>query len=161
MRQATLCLVCTAVLLLLLVSHYWGGAPHETENLRIRQLTEMNAVLQRQIEVYEARLSAKQVIAQSVEKAHCDDDKASAGGGHESSNATDGPSTAVRSNTGSALAQELLALHAHWDWQSIAYEMLQPFAYIDQEMLANGVRACNENGTMYCMRAQVRACLLP
>jgi hypothetical protein len=53
------------------------------------------------------------------------------------------------------LTTELLDLHSHWDWQSIASEMLQPFRYIDMEMLNSGVSECFQNGTMYCARLQV------
>ncbi|KAL1511513.1 hypothetical protein AB1Y20_006321 [Prymnesium parvum] len=52
-------------------------------------------------------------------------------------------------------ARPLLALHRHWDFKMMAAEMLSPFDYILPETLAAGVASCFENGTMYCLRAQV------
>ena len=49
----------------------------------------------------------------------------------------------------------LLDIHRHWDWKMMVSEMLTPFDYILQETLDAGVKTCFENGTMYCLRAQV------
>ena len=65
-----------------------------------------------------------------------------------------GASASVASPSG-GLTAELLQLHSHWDWQSIAHDMLQPFSMIDRAMLENGVKECYQNGTMYCARLQV------
>ena len=47
-------------------------------------------------------------------------------------------------------------MHRHWDWASIAKELLFPFEGIDKRMLRAGVKSCFDNGTMYCQRIQVR-----
>ena len=68
------------------------------------------------------------------------------GGGAGAASSAAGPTA---SGSGGALTRELLELHSHWDWQSIARRQLQPFSYIDPGMIEMGIKACFENGTMY------------
>ena len=53
------------------------------------------------------------------------------------------------------LAKELLDLHSHWDWRTIVNDMFQPWPRIERGALDTAVRACNDNGTMYCQRMQI------
>ena len=48
-----------------------------------------------------------------------------------------------------------VAVHGHWEWSLLVHDLLQPFETITTHMLEAAVRTCHENGTMYCMRAQV------
>ena len=104
--------------------------------------------MQQKLASYEARLSAHRLAANCNEKSSVETAAA----------ATSAAATALAPTTGAStsVAEELLSLHAHWDWQAIAHEMLQPFAYIDNTMVTNALKACNENGTMYCSRVQVK-----
>jgi hypothetical protein len=45
-------------------------------------------------------------------------------------------------------SEPLLEVHRHWDWASIAKELLYPFEGIDKRMLREGVKSCFDNGTM-------------
>jgi len=82
-------------------------------------------------------------------------DKAAAGI-KEIGKGTPANSAAVSKDAGSpADVAALLKLHARWDWDPIAREMLAPFSSITRTMLDSAVRTCFDNGTMYCMRAQV------
>lgn len=60
--------------------------------------------------------------------------------------------------------EQLLAAHRHWDWRSIAKDMMQPWTRIEAAQLETAVGACYDNGTMYCQRMQAEiwsvACLL-
>jgi len=49
----------------------------------------------------------------------------------------------------------LLALHSRWEWRPMVREMLSPFGTITRQMLDTAVERCFNNGTMYCLRAQV------
>ena len=147
-RGASLCLIATTLMLLFLIARWRDAAAPRVDDRELAQLRQLNAQLQQKLSGYEARLSAQSALVEAAHKAARGADGAS---GSNGANATPPLST-----VGSALASELLALHAHWDWKAIAAEMLQPFAYIDSDMLSNGVRACYQNGTMYCMRAQIR-----
>ena len=46
-------------------------------------------------------------------------------------------------------SEPLLEVHRHWDWASIAKELLFPFESIDKRMLREGIKSCFDNGTMY------------
>jgi hypothetical protein len=48
-----------------------------------------------------------------------------------------------------------LAVHEHWNWDRIVHSLLQPFALITPSMIDAAVRTCYDNGTMYCLRAQI------
>jgi len=48
-----------------------------------------------------------------------------------------------------------LALHGHWQWDTLIKDLLLPFPRITPGMLDAGIKTCFENGTMYCLRAQV------
>ncbi|KAL1507912.1 hypothetical protein AB1Y20_007517 [Prymnesium parvum] len=61
----------------------------------------------------------------------------------------------VEATIASAEALPRTSLQARWDWFSMVKEMIQPFSQITPEMLDAAVRTCFDNGTMYCMRAQV------
>ena len=133
-RRALALLLITTLILYLLVSHFSGrrgGGSEEAARLRFD-----NAHLREKITALEAQFAVKQQT-QAVDAA-------------ARTTATPDPGST------SSLAAQLLDLHAHWDWKAIAKDMMQPFAGIDEAMLENGVRTCYENGTMYCMRAQVR-----
>lgn len=52
-------------------------------------------------------------------------------------------------------SEPLLEVHRHWDWASIAKELLFPFESIDKRMLREGIKSCFDNATMYCQRIQV------
>ena len=54
-----------------------------------------------------------------------------------------------------ASAQALLDVHGHWNWQLLVKELLQPFGYVNEQMLDTAVGMCSDNGTMYCARLQV------
>ena len=47
------------------------------------------------------------------------------------------------------------AVHGQWNWDLLVHELLQPFHRITEKMLQSAVETCFDNGTMYCMRAQV------
>ena len=157
-RQATLVLVGVAVLLACLVSR-WNSNGSGSEIARLKQA---NAQLQRQLEARDAQLAIKASLPLGGSSG------GSSGSSSSSSTAATvapdcAPTAASGATKGQAqprddalLAAQLLDLHSHWDWRAIAKEMLLPFAYIDRPMLENAVRTCFENGTMYCMRAQVR-----
>jgi len=49
----------------------------------------------------------------------------------------------------------LLDGHRHWNWNLLVRDLLQPFGYVNEQMLEGAVRACFDNGTMYCTRLQV------
>ena len=53
------------------------------------------------------------------------------------------------------LSQAAVALHGRWDWSLLVHELMQPFEAITTHMLEAAVRTCFDNGTMYCLRAQV------
>ena len=141
--RAALVLVSLALGLLLLISK-WSGAP-SVDVGELARLRHSNAALLERL----ARVEASQTVAAA----------AAATSSSASAASSASPTTAATGAAPAAtlLATELLALHSHWDWRSIAFEMLQPFAYVDGGMLENAVRACYENGTMYCMRAQIRS----
>ncbi len=48
-----------------------------------------------------------------------------------------------------------MSVHGHWDWSLLVHELLQPFEHITAHMLDAAVKTCYDNGTMYCLRAQV------
>ena len=48
-----------------------------------------------------------------------------------------------------------VTVHGQWRWELLVHELLQPFQRITQQQLDSAVESCFENGTMYCMRAQV------
>ena len=50
---------------------------------------------------------------------------------------------------------QLLDSQNIWEWSPLVKDMLQPYSVVTEEMLEAAVRTCFENGTMYCMRAQV------
>jgi hypothetical protein len=80
----------------------------------------------------------------------------SAPGAAAAPGASTAASSAVRvTATANVSAQALLESQSQWEWSMMAKEMLQPFSSITQEQLDAAVRTCFENGTMYCMRAQV------
>ena len=128
MKQALTILVGIAVLLLLLIR--WSSTSRATAaDAELAKLRHERAQLQQQLAASEAKLAAR-----------------------VSSLSATAPAAAATPSS----SEDLLALHSHWDWKAIAHEMLQPFAYIDEAMLQNGVRACYENGTMYCSRIRIR-----
>ena len=63
----------------------------------------------------------------------------------------------VRPSTAEALqhSQAAVAIHGRWDWSLLVHELMQPFEVITTHMLEAAVRTCFDNGTMYCLRAQV------
>ena len=48
-----------------------------------------------------------------------------------------------------------IALHGKWNWKLMVHSLMQPFKRITPSMLDAAVRTCFDNGTMYCLRAQV------
>jgi hypothetical protein len=180
-KRAWLVLLGTTCLLALLVSQWKGSSVDELAALKYA-----NAQLKQKLSAAEAQLAVRASLSRCDGTGAGAGAGGGDGGGSSSSSSgsstTGGSSSSSGSTTtggssssgagggggrgsataGSAggnegvLAQELLELHSHWDWRAIAREMLQPFALIDEGMIQNGVRACNENGTMYCLRAQVR-----
>ena len=48
-----------------------------------------------------------------------------------------------------------IEVHGVWNWNLLVHDLLQPFHTITERMLDAAVQTCFENGTMYCMRAQV------
>ena len=124
-------LVATAVLAFIVSRYQRPSVP----NLEVNRLREEAERLRAKVRAYEALSHTDVLGSQTSRSAHLGTATAAAGG----------PS----------LVTELLDLHSHWDWQAIAHEMLQPFQYINEDMIAAGVRECYQNGTMYCMRAQI------
>jgi len=62
------------------------------------------------------------------------------------------------SSAGAIVGEELSAavdVHGHWDWSILVHELLLPFDQVTEHMLEAAVRTCDDNGTMYCLRAQV------
>ena len=58
----------------------------------------------------------------------------------------------------SAASKQLEAaerVHTRWEWTLLVKELLLPFETITTHMLDSAVKTCFDNGTMYCMRAQV------
>jgi hypothetical protein len=53
-------------------------------------------------------------------------------------------------------ATELLEGHRRWDWRAIATDVLQRWPSVEKQQLETAVKACANNGTMYCQRLQVR-----
>ena len=155
MRSASICLVVTTCLLALLVSQHFGG---RSNNVELASLRFDNAHLQNRINALEAQLAVK-AQTQAVGAAAGAAAQPSVADCAKISSTTSSGSTAGATSQDplpSSFSAQLLDLHSHWDWRSIAQEMLQPFGYVDEGMLQNGVRQCFENGTMYCMRAQIR-----
>ena len=73
---------------------------------------------------------------------------------------TDGSSAgrSAGSSAGAIVREELSAavdVHGHWDWSILVHELLLPFDQVTEHMLEAAVRTCDDNGTMYCLRAQV------
>ena len=132
-QRALICLLMTTIFLGFLVSRLRQPGLEAAEMARLRHA---NANLQKKLDTLEAQLAV---------------------GGRPAARGTTAaaaPSSAGDANA-SALADELLKLHSAWDWKAIAHDMLQPFSYIDEAMVENGVGECFKNGTMYCMRLQV------
>jgi hypothetical protein len=48
-----------------------------------------------------------------------------------------------------------VALHGEWHWDLLVKSLMQPFQRITPQMLDAAVQTCYDNGTMYCLRAQV------
>ena len=161
------------MVLALFVSRFRGGgdelAAARYDNTHLRQrITELEAKLAIQTQ-------AQAVQSASATAANCaSSTPAAAAGANPSAVAAAAPAASSSGISGGvaatapasqSFATQLLELHSHWDWKAIAKELLMPFAYVDEAMLDNGVRTCYENGTMYCMRAQVcvpaACCLLP
>ena len=143
------CLAITAFFFLVLISR-WYSTPPSVDLKEYGRLKQEYNEMKQKLASHEARLSVQGQLA-----AKCEEKPASIEA-TQAAAATGAAAAAMPLPSSAALAQELLALHAHWDWQSIAHEMLQPFAYIDQGMISNALKACYENGTMYCSRIQVR-----
>ena len=61
----------------------------------------------------------------------------------------------IPSSETSTLGQFPAQAHNRWDWKSIAIDVTQPYPTIKTENLESAVAACNDNGTMYCQRAQI------
>ena len=51
--------------------------------------------------------------------------------------------------------ESAIAVHGQWRWNLLVHELLQPFPRITQRMHDAAVRTCFDNGTMYCLRAQI------
>ena len=152
------------MVLALFVSRFRGGgdelAAARYDNTHLRQrITELEAKLAIQTQ-------AQAVQSASATAANCaSSTPAAAAGANPSAVAAAAPAASSSGISGGvaatapasqSFATQLLELHSHWDWKAIAKELLMPFSYVDEGMLENGVRTCYENGTMYCMRAQIR-----
>ena len=74
----------------------------------------------------------------------------SAGGGNVSGDGGGGEGGGLLS------VDALLEGHRRWDWRAIVKDALQRWASIEAEQLDTAVETCNNNGTMYCQRMQVR-----
>ena len=74
-----------------------------------------------------------------------------------SANALLAESHQVRSDHAALRAQHAaaMAVHGQWRWEQLVHELLLPFKSITPRMIAAAVATCFDNGTMYCMRAQV------
>ncbi len=68
---------------------------------------------------------------------------------------TQQPTSPTAQTNATSFNQILLSAHSHWDWKSIATELLQPWTRITPKNLESAVRACHDNGTMYCQRMQI------
>lgn len=153
--RALLCLICTTLVLALLVSR-WFGAPPASHSAEFVSLRAENERLKHRLSSCEAitRVSGGRGDATAAATA------ASTANTNGATTATTNGGGPVQVGEGVAKQQqqlmaELLDLHSHWDWQSIAFDMLQPFVSITSRMVDDGVKACFENGTMYCTRLQV------
>ena len=131
-----LALAAAMVLGLTALAFAGGGAAGEASDAELDHLRLANTVLQQRLHGYEqlhAKMEAKLASCTST---------------------TSPLSAAAAAGAQPADAKALLAAHAHWDWRSVARDLLQPWPSVTQENLASAVAACN-GSAMYCARLQV------
>ena len=167
-------LVLTAVAMVLMISRWnaSASAPRETAGA-LSSLGRENSELRRHIEAFEQQAGRKLpgVPLSGVGASVVAPSSASAPSGGAASAATSNAAAAAPPATAAAAAAvpakvakvadaadaaSMLALHGNWDWHAIARELLEPFTSIDLPMLEAAVAKCNNNATMYCLRAQVK-----
>ena len=180
MRAAAVLVLSAAALLIILRVRY--NSDLEAESARARAKLQ-GANLELQAELRRARLQQQELQTQlEVAREHS---RLLQRGADEVGRRAQGPAGAAASsqvagvpaNSSAAAAHAalesdpLLEVHRHWDWASIAKDMLYPFESIDKRMLREGIKPCFDNATMYCQRIQVSTaayglvptayCLLP
>ena len=140
MRGATAAVLLLAALALLVTGlfHTIGATPSADVQQQLNRLQTANKVLQKLLEAETRKREQLELVNRRLEATSM------VGSAPGMGMADTGPTNTA-----------LLDLHARWDWASIAREMLHPFGYITKQMLDSGVAECNNNGTMYCLRAQV------
>ena len=144
-----LALAAAMVLGLTALAFAGGGGAGEASNAELDHLRLANTVLQQRLHGYEqlhAKMEAKLASCTSMTS------PPPAHGGSEPAGTK--ASAAAAAGAQPADAKALLAAHAHWDWRSVARDLLQPWPSVTQENLASAVAACN-GSAMYCARLQV------
>jgi hypothetical protein len=162
MRNAAIGLLATALVLGFFASGLSNGRSGDSTNAlaeEVARLRYANTLLQTKVDGYSRRAQTYKDRIQSLKEdrkklSEC----RSAAAARVGEDAPPPPSPAAAANgvASEAFAEQLLEAHSRWDWRAIVTEMLQPWPRVELAQLETAVAACNDNGTMYCQRMQVR-----